>query len=518
MRQRSSVALSRLQQPKFLGALKAPFSLICSTTGLTSCPGKRHWPNWVRLGLAAFAPMVSARRLSRKCGNDEGKSETCAICHQTFASRSGLFRHLRKEHPATHNCTCDRCGTFPVHGTCYKSQEAHQMLCSKCYELSEGDPNFDPHLFSRHDCPQHMEQNSEAPKTDKTPKILVSDLPRTRSPLEFGSSSQLPQSLVDVFNRFASAERPTFRIPSKTLRNEVPFEDLEFAWSNQLLFGMPIGIKSTFAHEERDQWLHLAKENPDGDVALSPLEPELTSGLLLAILRFQMSQTETSCKDIRRIAKSTWNCRHSAEDWQACAETTLGSLGVSIKRQRGSSGHKSPSIALQHKDPVKQPLDFEAFTFSFLQSVNGEEFYSTPSIAESMFHYGQSLEQCIVPLDMCYSLVSLARQSPYIQRCENGRSNDALIVKLDLVQCPGDSGDDAACVVAYHDKRANSFTNTSESAEYEMVIGQIRVQKFLLSEASWTWNLSGFCNILCFLCVTSFWLYNFVWFLICLYF
>ena len=92
---------------------------------------------------------------------------------------------------------------------------------------------------------------------------------------------------------------PLFRIPSKALRDEVPWEDLEFAWSNQLLSGMPVGIKSTFAHADKDQWLHLVMEDPDRDVVLSPLQPLLTSELLLAILRFHTFEKEIHCLDVR---------------------------------------------------------------------------------------------------------------------------------------------------------------------------------------------------------------------------
>ena len=64
-----------------------------------------------------------------------------------------------------------------------------------------------------------------------------------------------------------------------------------------------------------------------------------------------------------------------------CAEKAHN---VKIHRRRESSGHKSASIAIQHTGKVGQPLDFEDFAFSFLQKVNGQEFYSTPGLAESM--------------------------------------------------------------------------------------------------------------------------------------
>ena len=323
-----------------------------------------------------------------------------------------------------------------------------------------------------------MQDIQAQPTRERKVKELAPDLLVPRAPLQFGSS-KLPKSLADAFNKFASAERPLFRIPSKILLREVPREDLEMAWRNDLLRGMPIGLKSTFAHEDKDQWLHLAMKDTDRDVALSPLEPEMTSELLLAILRFQTFRTKISCYHVRLTAKSTWNCGNRVVDWQACAEETPG---VRIHRERGARGYKSASIALQRARSVK-PLDFEGFAFSFLERVDGVEFYSTPSLAESMFHYGQNPEHATVPLDVCYDLVWRARQSGFAQPSKRR----TLIVKLDKhgVQAANQHGvqDERDVVLASKPKSSSAWRNSCEGVEDEMEFGRFCVQRLLLSEA-----------------------------------
>ena len=420
---------------------------------------------------------------------DEGNGGLCfkcIFCPEVFASRNGLFKHLRAEHPSAHNRRCDRCKIFPVIGVCYECSESKAVLCSKCYGdyESEVDPDSTcstSSTFSKHDFPQHMQGRAAQqaqPNRERRELREPAEPPicnALRPPLQFGPS-KLPKSLVDAFNKHASAEMPLFRIPSKTLRDEVPLEDLEFAWSNQLLCGMPVGIKSTFAHADKDQWLHLAMEDPDRDVVLSPLQPLLTSELLLAILRFQTFETEIACLDVRRIAKSTWNCGNSTEEWGLCAEKTHN---VKIHRQRGSFGHKSASISIQHTGKVGQPLDFEDFAFSFLQKVNGQEFYSTPSLAESMFLYGQDPEAKVPPA-VCYNLVWRARQIGCVQPCKDGRSDGALLVKLDGWEAS--EGGDTAVVAVCDRKHAKSWKNSCD-IEDEMDFGSSRVQKLRLSEA-----------------------------------
>lgn len=61
-----------------------------------------------------------------------------------------------------------------------------------------------------------------------------------------GPLSQLPTSILEVFNDWALQEPPIFRVPSRVLLAAVPWEDLEFAWQKGLLWAISIGIKDTF--------------------------------------------------------------------------------------------------------------------------------------------------------------------------------------------------------------------------------------------------------------------------------
>lgn len=61
-----------------------------------------------------------------------------------------------------------------------------------------------------------------------------------------GPLSQLPTSILEVFNDWALQEPPIFRVPSQVLLAAVPWEDLEFAWQKGLLWAISIGIKDTF--------------------------------------------------------------------------------------------------------------------------------------------------------------------------------------------------------------------------------------------------------------------------------
>lgn len=233
----------------------------------------------------------------------------------------------------------------------------------------------------------------------------------------------MPVALLNAFNRYASLPQPVFRVASKTLLQDVPWEDLEMAFNQGLLCATPIGRKSTFAHHEQKQWLQMSRA-PDRDIVLAPREPDLTPELVQAILRFNTFLQSLSMKDIKRIATSIWSHKASAEDWQLCAEAS----GIKVKRSRGSRGHESPSIDTPRQD-AKQPLHFEAFAFGFFEEVNGQVFYSTNSLAESMLHYGRS-ETAEVPADMCYKLVEFARQSGHVRRCESDISSNAMLVRI----------------------------------------------------------------------------------------
>lgn len=380
-----------------------------------------------RLG-ARLCSLLLVKRV--ECESDEVAGEAkvpfnCLFCKDSFATRNSLFKHLRREHPTCHNRTCQKCNIFPVTGSCYECKEA--VLCSQCFEKWKEHPKYASLSFNN-TLPQHMQGGNQVKKTpkaevDEVVEVSEKEVGPAKAPLQF--TSKLPKSIVDAFNQRASCKRPSFRIPSKILLEEVPLEDLEFAWRNGLLHAVPIGTTSTFGHEEKDQWLNLAKLDKTRDIALSPAEPQVTSELLKAILRFHIFATKLTCQDLRRVAKSTWNCRDSAEAWQSCAEKTPG---IRIHRERsgrGSSGHRSASIQLQQGECV-EPFDFEEFALQFLAQVDGMEFYSTPSLAESMHFYGPF----DVPLDLCYHLVWLARQSGCIVPVADGRSDGALMVKL----------------------------------------------------------------------------------------
>ena len=58
-----------------------------------------------------------------------------------------------------------------------------------------------------------------------------------------GPLSELPRSLVAIFNRWARQPSPTFRVPSGLLAKEVPWEDVIVAWQKGLLWAISIGVK-----------------------------------------------------------------------------------------------------------------------------------------------------------------------------------------------------------------------------------------------------------------------------------
>ena len=283
------------------------------------------------------------------------------------------------------NCACSRCKVSPIPGDSFV--ERGIVLCSECWHGLQSD-KVDP----------------------------------SKPPLQMSHGS-MPAALLNAFNRYASLPQPVFRVPSKALLQDVPWEDLEMAFSQGLLCATPIGRKSTFAHREQKQWLHLCRA-PDRDIVLAPREPDVTPELVQAILRFNTFLQRQSMKDIKRIATSVWGHKASAEEWQSCAEAS----GIQVKRSRGSRGHESPFIETPRQD-AKQPLDFERFAFGFFKEVNGQVFYSTNSLAESMLHYGRS-ETAGVPADICYKLVELARQSGHVRRCESDISSNAMVVQI----------------------------------------------------------------------------------------
>ncbi len=423
-------------------------------------------------GLAArLCSFLLVKRITCEAYEVAGEANVplkCLFCKDSFATRNSLFKHLRREHPTCHNRTCQKCKIFPVTGSCYECKEA--VLCGKCYEKWKEHPKYASLTFNNN-LPQHMQGGNQVKKTPKAEVAEVAEesereVASAKAPLQF--TSKLPKSILDAFNQRASCKRPSFRIPSKILRKEVPLEDLEFAWHNGLLCAVPIGTTSTFGHEEKDQWLNLAKFDKTRDIALSPAEPQVTSELLKAILRFHTFATKLNCQDLRRVAKSTWNCRDSADAWQSCAEKTPG---IRIHRERsgrGSSGHRSASIQLQHVESL-EPFDFEKFALQFLAQVDGVEFYSTPSLAESMHFYGPCDN---VPLDLCYHLVWLARQSGCIVPVADGRSDGALVVKL--------TKDSASEVRVVGQKSSKSWGVADDMMEF----GNSYIQKLSTSEAT----------------------------------
>lgn len=63
------------------------------------------------------------------------------------------------------------------------------------------------------------------------------------------------RSILDAFNRRARQEPPILRMPSRKLREEVPWDEIKFAWEKGLLWGISVGTKNTFqkdrvAHDE----------------------------------------------------------------------------------------------------------------------------------------------------------------------------------------------------------------------------------------------------------------------------
>ena len=74
-----------------------------------------------------------------------------------------------------------------------------------------------------------------------------------------------------------------------------------------------------------------------------------------------------------------------------------------------------------------------------------------------------------------------ARQIGCVQPCKDGRSDGALLVKLDAWQAP--EGEEDTAVVAVCDRRhAKSWKNSCD-IEDEMEFGSSRVQKLRLREA-----------------------------------
>ncbi|CAK9031465.1 Uncharacterized protein SCF082_LOCUS19657, partial [Durusdinium trenchii] len=227
------------------------------------------------------------------------------------------------------------------------------------------------------------------------------------------SSPDMPRSILDAFNRRARQEPPILRMPSRKLREEVPWDEIKFAWEKGLLWGISVGTKNTFQKEDQERWLEMLESSntEERDILLSPLQPELNPDLLVVALRMLKVATY---HDLFRFARGTWNGQDGADKWKACAEQSLERVRIRSLRPGCAE------VKLKEVESGASKLDlfnYEAFTFSFLQRVNGETFQCLGSIAESMYHF---TEQCPVHVSVCYDLIQKAIQSGDIVPLSNG--------------------------------------------------------------------------------------------------
>lgn len=369
--------------------------------------------------LVACVVAASAARRTQTTANE---GHVCRVCKKSLPSRSQLFKHLRLEHPKDHiNYTCSACDAWPVRGTCFTCSDS-RVLCKECFESRRGEPEFASACFLPQDTPEHMKGLESKPpaKPACPPAGPALQVPDTR----------FPRSLLDAFNQRALEEEPSFRIPSEVLSRTVPWEDLDFAWRNGLLCGVPIGLKSTFAPEDEERWLELAREDRQRDVALSPRRPAMTPQLLVALLRYNTCKKEFSCKDLRAYAKSVWDMRDSVEEWQVLAEGTPGVCTEPRSRYSRSSEtreHLSSLVKLSEDRRSRSScLDAEETAFGFFQKVDQQQFDSLRSLAESLYYY-----QGGVPADQCYALVAMACRSGSVVNVEGSRGQLRVRLKGD---------------------------------------------------------------------------------------
>eukprot|EP00435_Cladocopium_sp_Y103_P047346 s667_g13.t2 len=300
-------------------------------------------------------------------GAEPAMAHQCRFCPEEFASKNRLFSHLRQ-----------------VHFLPEAEREAPPPARAERRRQNEG--------------------------------YIVPD--RKGDPIRAtGPLSQLPTSILEVFNRWALQEPPIFRVPSRVLVEAVGWEDVKLAWQRGLL------------KEDQERWLQMLGKPEEQDILLSPLQPELNPDLLVAILKALKSATT---HELFRFARGTWNHQANAQKWKACAEQTLGRVQVRLNKDK---------CHVSLRGDVAEKVDLfsqEDLAFSFLQRVDGQIFQCLGSIAESMYYYGPSGEPCPVDKPMCYKLTEAAIQAGHIRNLSNPKVGESaksgrdsrLVVKL----------------------------------------------------------------------------------------